>query len=92
VCVLRVKTKALGWLRQEGANQEVVELDDRATLIKALRILFKQSVLERIVRNGRISNQVIVLVNGVDANLIGGLEAELKDGDELTFIPVVHGG
>jgi molybdopterin converting factor small subunit len=92
VCVLRVKTKALGWLRQEGANQEVVELDDRATLIKALRILFKQSVLERIVRNGRISNQVIVLVNGVDANLIGGLEAELKDGDELTLIPVVHGG
>ena len=92
MCVLRVKTKALGWLRQEGANQEVVELDDRATLIKALRILFKQSVLERIVRNGRISNQVIVLVNGVDANLIGGLEAELKDGDELTFIPVVHGG
>jgi len=92
VCVLRVKTKALGWLRQEGANQEVVELDDRATLIKALRILFKQSVFERIVRNGRISNQVIVLVNGVDANLIGGLEAELKDGDELTLIPVVHGG
>lgn len=92
MCVLRVKTKALGWLRQEGANQEVVELDDRATLIKALRILFKQSVLERIVRNGRISNQVIVLVNGVDANLIGGLEAELKDGDELTLIPVVHGG
>jgi molybdopterin converting factor small subunit len=92
VFVLRVKTKTLGWLRQNGANQEVVELDDRATLIKALRTVFNQSVLERIVRNGRISNQVIVLVNGVDANLIGGLDAELKDGDELTLIPVVHGG
>ncbi len=89
---MRVKTKTLGWLRQNGANQEVVELDDRATLIKVLRTVFNQSVLERIVRNGRISNQVIVLVNGVDANLIGGLDAELKDGDELTLIPVVHGG
>lgn len=89
---MKVKTKALGWLRQNGANQGVVELDDRATLIKALQTVFNQTVLERIVRNGRISNQVIVLVNGVDANLIGGLDAELKDGDELTLIPVVHGG
>ncbi|MEM3799494.1 MAG: MoaD/ThiS family protein [Thermoprotei archaeon] len=89
---MKIKTKILGWLLQSGIHEPIVELGEQASLIDALRILFNQSVLDRIVKNNRITNEVIILINGVDANLLGGLNAPLKDGDGLTLIPVVHGG
>ncbi|MEM0121550.1 MAG: MoaD/ThiS family protein [Thermoprotei archaeon] len=89
---MKIKTKILGWLLQSSIHEPIVELGEQASLIDALRILFNQSVLDRIVKNNRITNEVIILINGVDANLLGGLNAPLKDGDGLTLIPVVHGG
>jgi molybdopterin synthase sulfur carrier subunit len=34
----------------------------------------------------------LVLVNGREISVLNGLETELKDGDEIVFVPVVHGG
>ena len=34
----------------------------------------------------------LILVNGKEINVLRGLETELKDGDEVTFIPISHGG
>jgi molybdopterin synthase sulfur carrier subunit len=34
----------------------------------------------------------LILVNGKEINVLRGLETELKDGDEVTFVPVSHGG
>ena len=34
----------------------------------------------------------LILVNGKEINVLKGLETELKDGDEVTLIPVSHGG
>ncbi len=34
----------------------------------------------------------LVLVNGREISVLRGLETALKDGDEIVFIPVVHGG
>jgi len=35
---------------------------------------------------------VLIFINDTEADLLGGLRAELKDGDEVTFLPSVHGG
>ena len=34
----------------------------------------------------------LILVNGKEINVLQGLETILKDGDEVTLIPVSHGG
>ena len=34
----------------------------------------------------------LILVNGRDISVLNGMNTVLKDGDELTVVPVVHGG
>ncbi len=34
----------------------------------------------------------LILVNGREISVLEGLETALKDGDEVVFVPVVHGG
>lgn len=34
----------------------------------------------------------LILVNGREIGVLDGLETKLKDGDEVVFVPVVHGG
>jgi molybdopterin synthase sulfur carrier subunit len=34
----------------------------------------------------------LILVNGKEISVLNGLETKVKDGDEVVFIPVVHGG
>jgi MoaD family protein len=34
----------------------------------------------------------LILVNGKEISVLGGLETTLQDGDEVVFIPVIHGG
>jgi len=41
---------------------------------------------------GEIRPDILVFINNVDASLLGGMGAALKDGDEVTFLPSVHGG
>lgn len=40
----------------------------------------------------RIRSDIIVLVDGVDVNLIGGLDSPADNVNEITLIPSVHGG
>ncbi|HSV49361.1 MAG TPA: MoaD/ThiS family protein [Candidatus Acidoferrales bacterium] len=34
----------------------------------------------------------LVLVNGTEISVLKGYETKLSDGDEVVFVPVVHGG
>ena len=34
----------------------------------------------------------LVLVNGKEISILEGYETKLEDGDEIVFVPVVHGG
>ncbi|HDO42088.1 MAG TPA: hypothetical protein ENH03_04220, partial [Candidatus Bathyarchaeota archaeon] len=34
----------------------------------------------------------IILVNGKEISVLSGLETEIEDGDEITIIPIIHGG
>ena len=35
---------------------------------------------------------VLILVNEKDISVLNGLETKVKDGDDLVFIPIIHGG
>ncbi|WP_028659070.1 MoaD family protein [Nocardioides insulae] len=47
---------------------------------------------ERLIENGDLRRFVNVYVNDEDVRFIGGLEAELTDGDQVVVLPAVAGG
>jgi len=47
---------------------------------------------ERLIEDGDLRRFVNVYVNDEDVRFIGGLEAELSDGDEVVVLPAVAGG
>ena len=49
-------------------------------------------IKERLVDNGDLRRFINIYVNDEDVRFIGGLEAELKDGDQVVVLPAVAGG
>ena len=46
----------------------------------------------RLIENGDLRRFVNVYVNDEDVRFLGGLEAELSDGDQVVVLPAVAGG
>ncbi len=38
------------------------------------------------------STNMLIVVNGAESSILGGLDARVKDGDVVSIVPVVHGG
>lgn len=91
---MKVKVKGMGWLNMGGRGELLVELGDEVSVGDALREAYSgdQRVSDRLFERGGVSRDVIVLLNGVDAEICGGLGARLRDEDVITVVPVVHGG
>ena len=49
-------------------------------------------IKERLLDGGDLRRFVNVYVNDEDVRVLGGLEAELKDGDQVVVLPAVAGG
>ena len=49
-------------------------------------------IKDRLIDNGDLRRFVNVYVNDEDVRFIGGLEAELADGDQVVVLPAVAGG
>ncbi len=42
--------------------------------------------------DGTMKTNALILVNDREISVLDGLETKLYDGDEIVFVPVVHGG
>jgi len=42
--------------------------------------------------SGRLKSNVIMLVNGKDLSALSGFGTNIKNGDEVVLVPIVHGG
>ncbi len=51
---------------------------------------FSQTVFD--IDTRRLTGQVAIFFNGRPLELVNGLETRLKDGDTLTFVPLIEGG
>ncbi|GAB3707372.1 MoaD family protein [Nocardiopsis oceani] len=49
-------------------------------------------IAERLVEGGKLRRFINVYLNDEDVRFVGGLEAELSDGDNVTVLPAVAGG
>ena len=88
--------KFIGALRQISGKtqltvnfQEGMSLKDLITKISQEMPLLQKTLSDQL--NDSRSN-ALILINGREISVLNGLETKLADGDEIVFIPVVHGG
>jgi|GEM_PF-486272 molybdopterin converting factor small subunit len=61
-------------------------------LIKIIVLMSNQEFNKRFVFNNLLSSDILVFINGVEIGVLNGLDTILKQGDEVIFLPAVHGG
>lgn len=96
---MRVKIRALGVIKKALGRDEIfLELCSReeTRLRDIIEIILKEAahlkdiLLDPDLRDPRPN--VIILINGKEMGLLGGVDATIRDGDEIVLIPIVHGG
>jgi MoaD family protein len=83
-----ITVKLLGGARKiVGKDQVEIE----AQSIKVKEII---EMLRSMSPNSDIFNSanMLIVVNGAELSILGGLEAQVNDGDVVSVVPVVHGG
>lgn len=94
---MAVTVKLVGALRHmSGKNQLNIGHQQAMTLMDLIATISKEAPE---LKPNLISQQpdepkanALILVNGREISVLNGLETKLNDGDEIVFVPVVHGG
>ncbi|MEM1581797.1 MAG: MoaD/ThiS family protein [Candidatus Bathyarchaeia archaeon] len=96
---MKVKIKMMGLLKKVfGRNEVLIELNksERTELKEViLKLIEISDALRDLLLDPELKDprpNILVLVNGREISVLGGLEAEIRDGDEVVLIPVIHGG
>jgi len=94
---MKVNFKFVGSFRNiTNKSKAVMELDEGAKLKEALkRIIEEFPKIERALIDPELGDprpNTLIVVNGREISVLKGLETVLKNGDEVVFIPVSHGG
>jgi MoaD family protein len=93
---MTITVKFVGALRRAaGVKTQTVECEDCSVKELIDKIGGNKPELKRDLIGGEGENarlNALVLVNGREISVLNGLGTSLKDGDEVVFVPVVHGG
>ena len=73
---------------EKSVNAEGSTLDELIDNLESAHAGIK----DRLIDNGDLRRFVNVYINDEDVRFIGGLEADLKDGDQVVVLPAVAGG
>jgi len=92
-----ITVKFVGSLRASARKSRLaLRLDKTASLREVITKIVKDDPrLKRALIDPELNDprtNSLILVNGKEIGVLQGLDTMLKDGDELTLIPVVHGG
>nr|CCC90063.1 conserved hypothetical protein [Trypanosoma congolense IL3000] len=100
-CYEKITVRFAGGCELLFAKQTALSLDDvvpRGTTINGLVQLLKTNYVKE--RSDLLVDQsgltlrpgILVLVNACDAEVVGGLDYVLNDGDSVELISMLHGG
>jgi molybdopterin synthase sulfur carrier subunit len=94
---MAVTVRFVGSLRAASKKSKLkLEFGKTASLKEVVRrIVEDQPKLRQALIDPELDDprtNALILVNGKDISVLDGLDTMLKDGDELVFVPVVHGG
>jgi molybdopterin converting factor small subunit len=96
--LITVKVKLLGVFQGiSGKKQLLIKLKKPVSIravVQELIELFSQKFKEMLIDPylGDPRPNALIMVNGIEINVLEGLETELHEKDEVTIIPVSHGG
>jgi molybdopterin synthase sulfur carrier subunit len=87
-----VTVKFVGSLRSlAGKSKLVLKAGKTASLVEVMKKMAEESPkLKPALANSKAG--MLILVNGKEISVLNGLETLLKDGDDVVFVPVIHGG
>jgi molybdopterin converting factor small subunit len=96
---MAVNVKFVGALRHIAGKSEMVIIDCLADFsVKDLiqKIIIDMPTIKTNIINqqtdGNVKSVSLILVNDREISVLNGVDTLLADGDEVVFIPVVHGG
>jgi molybdopterin synthase sulfur carrier subunit len=89
--------KFIGALRQISGKNQLAVTYHEGWILKDLIVHLSREMpmLEKTLSDQPLSDaqsNALVLVNGRELSVLDGLDTKLMDGDEIVFVPVVHGG
>jgi molybdopterin synthase sulfur carrier subunit len=94
----RIRLRFLSTMRHiVGENEKVIELSKEATVGDLLRLILttyseKVSTLLFEEDNKSVRNDILILINDVDMDVLEGVDTVLSEEDEVTLMPIAHGG
>jgi sulfur-carrier protein len=94
---MTITLRFLGALRHASGNEKFsLEIEDVVSILDLVKSLTLQAPsLRRNLLDEQLETpkpNALILVNGREISVLNGLETKVKDGDEVVFVPVVHGG
>jgi MoaD family protein len=94
---MAVIVKFIGALRQvSGKTQLKVECTEsfslKSLILKITQDIpqLKASLIDQ--QLGAMKTNTLILVNDREISVLNGLDTKINEGDEVVFVPVVHGG
>jgi len=97
ITIEEVTLRFLGVFQKAYGNEEVlIKIRKNEKLKNVIKKVSETSPnLGRVLIDPELGSPLsnaVILVNGKEIGLLNSLETELKDKDEIVFIPVIHGG
>jgi molybdopterin synthase sulfur carrier subunit len=92
-----ITIKFIGAFRGISGKNEIALIFEGSAAIKEVvsKIVKESPQLERVLIDPELEDprpNTLILVNGKEINVLNGLETMLNDGDEIVFVPIIHGG
>jgi sulfur-carrier protein len=89
--------KFIGALRHlSGKTQLTINFQEGMSLKELVTKISQQMPkLEKTFSDHQLNDSrsnALILINGREISVLNGLETKLNDGDEIIFVPVIHGG
>ena len=77
-----------------GGARKIVGKDQVSLEMQSIKVSEILETLRSMSSNSDIfnSSNMLIAVNGTELSILGGLNAQVKDGDVVSIVPVVHGG
>jgi MoaD family protein len=94
---MTITVKFIGAFRHfSGANELELGFKDLKSISDLIAMLIREmpeiesSLIDQHIE--RLNPNTLILVNDKEIGVLDGVESKLNDGDEVVFVPVVHGG
>ncbi|MEM1658699.1 MAG: MoaD/ThiS family protein [Candidatus Jordarchaeales archaeon] len=75
-----------------GTKELNVRVGEGASVRDVLSAALNGEAFKRVVDGGRVAPGMLILLNERDVRVLKGLDTEVRDGDVITILGVVHGG